>query len=128
MNHGSSDRSTRNHAIDRRAARRTGDGAETVVAVAVRERLELLDEAEAEAQRWREVNALVKDRGAAFREAGITSVDHGELLYDENGLPREGEFSEFELRFYYPERYTLSEDLDGGEAWRSRSKHRKPSD
>jgi hypothetical protein len=106
----------------------TGEGAETVVAVALRERLELLDEAEAEAQRWREVYALVRELGATFREAGISSVDHGELLYDENGFPREGELSEYELRFYYPERYTLADDVDGGEAWRSRSKDQKPSE
>jgi hypothetical protein len=36
-------------------------------------------------------------------------VDHGELLYDENGLPREGELTEYELRFYFPERYTPPE-------------------
>jgi hypothetical protein len=81
-----------------------------------------------EAQRRADVYALVKELGAAFREAGITSVDHGELLYDENGLPREGELSEYELRFYYPERYTLPEDVDGGEAWRSRSKDQRPSE
>jgi hypothetical protein len=82
----------------------------------------------AEAQRRADVYALVKELGAAFRDAGITSVDHGELLYDENGLPREGELSEYELRFYNSERYTLPEDVDGGEAWHSRSKDLRPSE
>ena len=109
-------------------SRISGESAETVVAAAVREQLALLDEAEAELQRRAEVYALVKELGAMFREAGITSVDHGELLYDENGLPREGELTDFELRFYFPERYTLPEDVDGGETWRSRSKHPKPSE
>ena len=105
----------------------TGESPETVVAAAVRERLALLDEAEAELERRKEIYALVKELGAMFREAGITSVDHGELLYDESGLPREGELTDYELRFYYPERYTHPEDMDGGEAWRFRSKYPKPS-
>ena len=81
----------------------------------------------AEAQRRTDVYALVKELGAAFREVGITSVDHSELLYGENGLPQEGELSEYELRFYNLERYALPEAVDGGEAWRSRSKDQKPS-
>ena len=108
-------------------SRITGEGAETVVAIAVRERRDLLDEAEAELRRRSEVYAVVKDLGAEFREAGIPSIDHGESLYDKNGLPREGEVTDYELRFYFPERYTLPEDMNGGEAWRSKSKHPKPS-
>lgn len=104
----------------------TGESVETVVAVAVRENLDLLNEAEAQLRT--EVYVLVKELGAAFREAGIASIDHGELLYGEDGLPREGELTEYELRFYFPERYTLPESMDGGEAWRSRSKHPKPSE
>jgi hypothetical protein len=88
----------------------------------------LRDEVEAELKRRAEVYALVNELGAMFREAGIPSVDHGALLYDENGLPREGELMEYELRFYFPEHYTLPEDVDGGEAWHSRSKHPKPSE
>jgi hypothetical protein len=88
----------------------------------------LLHEAEAELERRKEISVLVRNLGAMFREPGNSSVDHGELLYDENGLPREGELSDYELRFYFPEHYTLPEDMDGGEAWRSRSKHPKPSE
>lgn len=88
----------------------TGERAETVVALAVRGRLALLDDAEAELQRRMEIYVLVKELGGAFRAAGMTSVDHGELLYDENGLPREGELTEYELRFLFPERYTLPQN------------------
>ena len=109
-------------------AQLTGESAETVVAAAAREKLALLDEAVAEMQRRAEVYALVKELGVAYRDAGITSVDHDELLYDENGLPREGNLSEYELRFYVPEHYTLPEVNDGGEAWCSRSMPLKPSE
>jgi hypothetical protein len=94
----------------------------------VRERLERLQTPEARETRRAELQALADSLAARFKASGLSLVDPGDLLYDENGLPREGELSEIELRFYVPERYTLSENLDGGEAWRSRSKHRKPSD
>ncbi len=58
----------------------------------------------------------------------MISVDHGELLYGEDGLPREGELSEVELEFHFPERYILPKGMDGGEPWRFRSKHPKPSE
>jgi hypothetical protein len=93
----------------------TGESAETAVAVAVREHMAFLDEVDAELERRRDIYALVKELGAAFREAGIPAVDIGELLYDERGLPREGELTEYELRFYFPERYAHPEDGDGGE-------------
>jgi len=99
------------HLIDE-VSKLTGESAETVITVAVREQLALLDEVDAEVQRRAEIYALVKELGTALRETGIPTVDHGELLYDENGLPREGDLSEYELRFYFPGRYTRSEDTD----------------
>ncbi|MDQ3226822.1 MAG: type II toxin-antitoxin system VapB family antitoxin [Chloroflexota bacterium] len=66
----------------------TGESAETIVQVAVREQLALLDEVEAEVQRRAEVYALVKSRQASFKEHPEAAVDHGELLYGEDGLPR----------------------------------------
>jgi hypothetical protein len=72
------------------------------------------DDVEAELKRRAKVYALVKELGAMFQEAGIPSVDHGEWLDDENGVPWEGELSEYEPRFYFPERYTLP-DGDGQE-------------
>jgi hypothetical protein len=109
-------------------ARRTGQSEERVVDVAVRERLAQLLTPEEEAERRARVYAIVQDLQARFKASGLPLVDPGELLYDENGLPREGELSEIELKFYFPERYTLHDAGDGGEAWRSKSKHRKPSE
>ncbi len=105
----------------------TGESAETVVAVAVRERLHVFDEAEAVARRRAEVYALVKKLQARFQEVGIPFIDHGELLYGEDGLPRRGELSVEEIRFYFPKRYTLPACTDRGEAWLSKSKRPKPS-
>jgi hypothetical protein len=93
----------------------------------VRERLKQLETPAAREQRRAELQALADSLAARFKASGQPLVDHGDLLYDENGLPREGELSEIELSFYVPERYTHSEDLDGGEAWRSRSRPPKPS-
>ena len=92
-------------------ARRTGESAESAIEIAVRERLERLQTPEARETRRAELQALVDSLAARFPAAGLPLVDHGDLLYDENGLPREGELSEIELRFYFPERYTLPEDI-----------------
>ena len=91
-------------------ARRTGQSAELAVDTAVRERLARLRTPEEEAERRAEVYAIVQDLQASYKASGLPLVDHGELLYDENGLPREGELTEYELRFYYPERFTLPDD------------------
>ncbi len=69
-------------------ARRTGEEADTVVRVAVQERLARLRTPEEEAERRARVYALVKDLQAAFKEHPEAIVDHGELLYGEDGLPR----------------------------------------
>ena len=92
--------------------RRTGQSAERVIEVALRERRARLRTPEEEAQRRARVYAIVKDLQAQFKASGLPPIDHGELLYDENGLPREGELSEVELRFYFPERYTSPEGTD----------------
>lgn len=68
-------------------ARRTGESDETAVHVAVLERLARLRTPE-EAKRRAEGYALVKELGAMFRETPDLVTDHGELLYDEVGLPR----------------------------------------
>ena len=88
-------------------SRRTGETPERAVDIAVRERLARLRTPEEEAERWGSVAALTKFLQDRFKEHPELMVDHGELLYGEDGLPREGELSEVELRFYFPERYTL---------------------
>jgi hypothetical protein len=109
-------------------SRRTGRTLEREVDIAVRERLARLRTPEEEDERRARVYEAVKQLQTAVKESGVSVPDHGELLYDENGLPREGELSEIELKFYFPERYTPSEDIEGDEAWHSRSKPRKPFD
>jgi hypothetical protein len=66
----------------------TGESAETVVQVALRERLARFRTPEEEAERRARVYALVKQLQARFKEHPEAMVDHGELLYGEDGLPR----------------------------------------
>ena len=68
-------------------ARRTGEGAETVVQVALREQLARLRTPEEAEQRAR-VYALVHNLAAAIKESGVPLEDPDELLYGEDGLPR----------------------------------------
>ncbi len=90
----------------RELARRTGQSEERVVDTAVRERLARLRTPEEKEERRAKVYAIVQNLQARFKATGLPLVDHGELLYDENGLPREGEFTEYELRYDFLERYT----------------------
>ena len=80
---------------------RTGEDAEAVIETALLERLERLPQtpqaggeehldAEDEA-RWERVDALIQDMQKRYKESGVKLPDHADLLYDENGLPREGE-------------------------------------
>jgi hypothetical protein len=69
-------------------ARRTGENPETVVRVAVQEQLARLRTPEEEAERRSRVYELVKELQASFKEHPEAAVDHGELLYGEDGLPR----------------------------------------
>jgi antitoxin VapB len=93
-------------------ARRTGHSAERVVETAVYEYRARLRTPEEEEKRRQRLQALVDSLAARFEASGQPLVDHGDLLYDENGLPREGELSEVELRFYFPERCTSPEGSD----------------
>jgi hypothetical protein len=69
-------------------ARRTGESAESAVEIAVRERLERLETPEAREKRRAELQALADSLAARFRASGQPLIDHGELLYGEDGLPR----------------------------------------
>jgi hypothetical protein len=74
-------------------AQRTGETSERAVQVAMRERLERLPPPaprtpEEEAERRAEIYALVRELNAIFREHPEAIVDHGELLYGEDGLPK----------------------------------------
>jgi hypothetical protein len=80
---------------------RTGEDAEAVIENALLERLERLPHAPQTAgeehldaddeARWERVDALIRDMQRRYKESGVKLPDHADLLYDENGLPREGE-------------------------------------
>jgi antitoxin VapB len=69
-------------------ARRTGESEESAVENAVRERLERLQTPEARETRRVELQALADSLAARFKASGQPLVDHGDLLYGEDGLPR----------------------------------------
>jgi hypothetical protein len=69
-------------------ARRTGESEESTVEIAVRERLERLQTPEAREKRRAELQALADSLAARFKASGQPLVDHGDLLYGEDGLPR----------------------------------------
>lgn len=68
-------------------ARRTGENAETVVEVALRERLARLRTPEEEQRRWERLQALADSIASRLPEP-YRSLDHGDWLYGEDGLPR----------------------------------------
>jgi antitoxin VapB len=74
------------HRLARELAEMTGESLTTAVTVALRERLERLRQNEQGALSDR-LLMIGKDCAAHLREPFL-SVDHGELLYDERGLPK----------------------------------------
>ena len=76
------------HALAARLAQKTGETMTDAVTTALRERLARLERAgDFDEQRYQELKALVKDSRELWSEA-LLSVDHGDLLYDERGLPK----------------------------------------
>lgn len=69
-------------------ARRTGESTETTVEIAVRERIARLRTPEEEQRRRERLEALADSLAARFKASGQPLVDHGDLLYGEDGLPR----------------------------------------
>ncbi len=76
------------HALAARLAKKTGETMTEAVTTALRERLDRLERtADFDEQRYQALKALVKDSRRLWRDS-LLSVDHGELLYDERGLPK----------------------------------------
>jgi antitoxin VapB len=76
------------HALATRLAQKTGETLTDAVTIALRERLERLERTkEIDEQRYQALKALVKDSRSLWQESLLT-VDHGDLLYDERGLPK----------------------------------------
>jgi antitoxin VapB len=76
------------HALATRLAQKTGETLTDAVTTALRERLERLERTkEIDEQRYQALEALVKDSRSLWRDSLLT-IDHGDLLYDERGLPK----------------------------------------
>jgi antitoxin VapB len=76
------------HELAERVARLTGETLTEAVTTALRERLERIENVGAvDEERFRQLRALVSGSRRLWREPYL-SIDHGELLYDENGLPK----------------------------------------
>jgi antitoxin VapB len=76
------------HALAARLAKKTGETLTEAVTAALRERLERLERTtEFDEQRYQALKALVKDSRGLWEESLLT-IDHGDLLYDERGLPK----------------------------------------
>jgi antitoxin VapB len=76
------------HALATRLARKTGETLTDAVTIALRERLERLEQtSDFNEQRYQALKALVKDSRRLWQDS-LLSIDHGDLLYDERGLPK----------------------------------------
>jgi antitoxin VapB len=76
------------HALAARLAKKTGETLAEVVVRALRERLERVERTtELDDERYEALKALVEGSRQLWSDA-LLSVDHGELLYDELGLPK----------------------------------------
>ena len=76
------------HALATRLAQKTGETLTDAVTTALRQRLERLERTtEFDEQRYQALKALVKDSRGLWRDSLLT-IDHGDLLYDERGLPK----------------------------------------
>jgi len=69
-------------------ARRTGESPETTVEIAVRERMARLRTPVEEEQRRERLQALADSLANRFKASGQPLIDHGDVLYGEDGLPR----------------------------------------
>ena len=76
------------HELAERLAKLTGETLTEAVTIALRERLARLENVSAiDEERYRELKALIEGSRELWREPFL-SVDHGELLDDERGLPK----------------------------------------
>lgn len=77
--------------LARELAHLTGEPMDAAITVAIQERLERERRNRNVESRLRELRAISKRCGRLLRDAplGPSAVDHGDLLYDEHGLPKE---------------------------------------
>lgn len=74
------------HRLARELARATGESMTAAVSEAIRERLERV-RGTSEKSRVERILEIGRDCAAHLKEP-FKSVDHGDLLYDEKGLPK----------------------------------------
>lgn len=74
------------HKLAEELARRTGENLTQAVTTAVRERLQRVRQAQ-RGSRIQRLQEIADDMAARFKEP-FKSIDHGDLLYDEKGLPK----------------------------------------
>ncbi len=74
------------HRLARELARLTGESMTSAVEQAVRERLERVRSTDKE-DRLKRILKIARECGPLWKEPH-RSIDHGDLLYDENGLPK----------------------------------------
>jgi antitoxin VapB len=76
------------HELAARLAKKTGETMTDAVTTALRERLERLERTtDFDEERYQALRALVKGSRGLWRDS-LLAVDHGDLLYDERGLPK----------------------------------------
>lgn len=77
------------HELARELARLTGESLTSAVTTALRERLAAVRAQPAKARgRAEALLAIGRDTAARLAGTPAAEIDHGELLYDEHGLPR----------------------------------------
>jgi len=75
------------HKLVRQLAKLTGESMTTAVDTSVRERLERLRKPNSKEELVQRLLAISRDCAPRWKEP-YRSADHGELLYDEKGLPK----------------------------------------
>ena len=74
------------HRMARELARATGESMTAAVSEAIRERLERV-RADSKQDMVERIMKIAKECGPLWKEP-CRSIDHGDLLYDEKGLPK----------------------------------------
>jgi antitoxin VapB len=74
------------HRLAQKLSKLTGESQTVAVTIAIRERIDRIEDEKGMTLRDRLI-AISKDSGPRFVEP-YKSMDHGDLLYDEDGLPK----------------------------------------
>jgi antitoxin VapB len=77
----------RTHRLAQQLAKLTGESMTAAVGQAVRERLERVRKNKGTGGMAERIMKIARETGPLWKEP-YRSIDHGDLLYDENGLPK----------------------------------------